>query len=120
MPADPPVPKPTQSDPAAALQWAIIARQKELSQGSGAVPIDVLDKDPIWLALVALTREYPRHGELIEREWTDKAGTHYEARIICRNGMVVSQVVTKLPNFGWTRERQQAAANVRREAARHG
>lgn len=61
----------------------------------------------------------PRPSELVEREWTDKFGTHYEARIVCRDGTIVSQVVTKFPLTGWPRERREAAENVRKEAMNH-
>lgn len=58
----------------------------------------------------------PRVGELVEREWTDQFGIHYEARIVRADGAIVSQVVTKVPGLGWPPERQQAAENVRRAA----
>lgn len=60
-----------------------------------------------------------RYDDVIEREWTDIFGTHYEAHIVCLDGTIISQIVTKNPLMGWTRERQEAAANVRREALAH-
>ncbi len=56
---------------------------------------------------------------LMEREWTDSRGTHYEARIVCRDGTIVSQVVTKFPLTGWPKERQEAAGNVCKGAIKH-
>ena len=67
------------------------------------------------------SRMTPRDGDLVEREWTDQDGNaHYNATIVIPGRMVVSQTVTKSPHRGWPPERQEAAANVRREAIKHG
>lgn len=44
------------TDPLAALEWAIIARQRELGRGA-SVSFETLEVDPIWLALSALAKE---------------------------------------------------------------
>lgn len=46
----------TAADRLAALEWAILARQREIG-GGAAVPFDMLDTDLIWLALSALAKE---------------------------------------------------------------
>lgn len=55
--------------------------------------------------------------ELIEREWTDDFGTHYEAKAIGRDGRLHSQAVFKSLS-GWPPERARAAENVLRAADR--
>lgn len=56
-------------------------------------------------------------GEFIEREWTDEFGTHYQAKIIRADGTIISQIVSRDRYSGWPKEREKAAANVRRAAA---
>jgi hypothetical protein len=48
--------KQTPADPVAALEWAIIARQRELGKGA-PVSFETLEADPIWLALAKLSKE---------------------------------------------------------------
>ena len=49
--------------------------------------------------------------EIIEREWTDEFGTHYEVRGKCGKH-IASQKVTRLPLTGWPKERGLAYGNV--------
>lgn len=58
-------------------------------------------------------------ADLVEREWPDDSGTHYEARILRPDGVLISQRVTRLFLLGWPKQRQEAAENVKREASRH-
>ena len=52
----------TPASPYAALQWAIIARQRELAHGAGSVAMETLESDPIWLALAKLAKEHAPYG----------------------------------------------------------
>ena len=43
-----------------ALEWAILARQKAIAQGARSAPVDLLNSDPIWVALSNLSRDVGR------------------------------------------------------------
>jgi hypothetical protein len=54
-------------------------------------------------------------GRVVEREWSDEFGDHYEARAIGRDGKLYSQHVMRY-RYGWGHERGEAYENVRRAA----
>lgn len=39
-----------------ALEWAVLARQKELANGASFVPTELLEADPVWCSLAAIRR----------------------------------------------------------------
>lgn len=60
------------------------------------------------------TPEAEALAELVEREWVDRFGHHYEVTARRSSGPVFRQKVTKYGAVGWPKEREGARADVLR------